>query len=348
MHTSIIVIPTAPQFLGFLFLSFFLREIIGPQISLKEFLAEWGAIAPTSHSDQTIAILHQSVDNVTHCVWSTVCLSPILCCKVARRWLMAQGEKALPSADNTIEQSPLASPPSTPASTRLERGGDSHEKQSLLSPQKQWGISSMWWGSPKDDRAEALQREVQSLRGEIVGAEEREATMLAQLDHVDEVLRTAQLASYFHSRTRWSPLPGEPPVDDTDVDDWLLRFLVLRGSSICFYLRATDLRPQGTILQSEIVEAGLIPNHLHHQDDPHWSAFHITTCHGLRLECSSLLKLQVDCWLSLLNGGYNAPDLSRLSPHPPLPPMNPNHKILQAQVSDSTMGQEGELFGELE
>jgi hypothetical protein len=35
---------------------------------------------------------------------------------------------------------------------RLERGGDSHEKPSLLSPQKQWGISSMWWGSPKDDR----------------------------------------------------------------------------------------------------------------------------------------------------------------------------------------------------
>lgn len=145
--------------------------------------------------------------------------------QVARRWLMAQGEKALPSADNTIEQFPLASPPSTPASTRylfsgfekwscgrvhtvkwlpwiwrpwwisrklcwsqvyraveilrlgsclrgfwclgfrvcsnmmclcyglrLERGGDSHEKQSLLSPQKQWSISSMWWGSPKDDQ----------------------------------------------------------------------------------------------------------------------------------------------------------------------------------------------------
>jgi hypothetical protein len=31
---------------------------------------------------------------------------------------MAQGEKALPSADNTIEHFPLASPPSTPASTR--------------------------------------------------------------------------------------------------------------------------------------------------------------------------------------------------------------------------------------
>jgi hypothetical protein len=31
---------------------------------------------------------------------------------------MAQGENALPSADNTIEHFPLASPPSTPASTR--------------------------------------------------------------------------------------------------------------------------------------------------------------------------------------------------------------------------------------
>jgi hypothetical protein len=56
----------------------------------------------------------------------------------------------------------------------------------------------------------------------------------------------------------------------------------------------------------------------------------------------------VDCWLSLLNGGYSTPDLSRLSLHPPQPLVNPNHKILQAQVSDSTMGQEGELFGELE
>ncbi len=54
-----------------------------------------------------------------------------------------------------------------------------------------------------------------------------------------------------------------------------------------------DLRPQGTVMRSEIVEVGPIPNHLHHQDDSRWSAFHITTCHGLRLECSSLLKVQV-------------------------------------------------------
>lgn len=38
---------------------------------------------------------------------------------------------------------------------------------------------------------------------------------------------------------RWTALSGELPQDDTDVDDWLLRFVVIRGSSICFFLRAT-------------------------------------------------------------------------------------------------------------
>jgi hypothetical protein len=56
----------------------------------------------------------------------------------------------------------------------------------------------------------------------------------------------------------------------------------------------------------------------------------------------------VDCWLSLLTGGFSYSDLFRLSPHPPLPLTAPGRKILQAQVSDSTMGQEGELFGEVE
>ena len=41
------------------------------------------------------------------------------------------------------------------------------------------------------------------------------------------------------------------------------------------------------------MDVGIIPNKQHHQGDTRWSAFHITTCHGLRLECSSLLKLQV-------------------------------------------------------
>ncbi|CAK9218350.1 unnamed protein product [Sphagnum jensenii] len=362
-------------------------QIVEPQLPLEEFPAEKGATTPTSRSDQTTAILHWSVEDVRHWLEHNVALphsrlqevvklfsgqgvdglglltlqrnheaclgmsnSEWLLVKAARRWLMAQGETPLPRPENalSIEHAPSATPPSTPQSTRSERSRDSHEKTSLLSPRKQWGMPNIWWGSAKDDQAEAIEREVLSLRGEIVGAEEREATMLAQLDHVDEVLRTAQLASYFHSRTRWSPLPGEPPVDDTDVDDWLLRFLVLRGSSICFYLRATDLRPQGTIMRSEIVEVGPIPNHLHHQDDSRWSAFHITTCHGLRLECTSLLKVQVDCWLSLLTGGFSYSDLFRLSPHPPLPLTAPGHKILQAQLSDSTMGQEGELFGEVE
>lgn len=46
-------------------------------------------------------------------------------------------------------------------------------------------------------------------------------------------------------------------------------------------------------MRIEIVEVGTIPNHLHHLGDTRWTAFHITTCHGLRLECSSLFKLQV-------------------------------------------------------
>jgi hypothetical protein len=58
--------------------------------------------------------------------------------------------------------------------------------------------------------------------------------------------------------------------------------------------------------------------------------------------------MKVDCWLSLLTGGFSYSDLFRLSPHPPLPLTAPGRKILQAQLSDSTMGQEGELFGEVE
>lgn len=35
---------------------------------------------------------------------------------------------------------------------RSERSRDSHEKTSLLSPRKQWGMPNIWWGSAKDDQ----------------------------------------------------------------------------------------------------------------------------------------------------------------------------------------------------
>jgi len=42
---------------------------------------------------------------------------------------------------------------------------------------------------------------------------------------------------------RWTALPGEPPpLDDTDVDDWLPRFVVLNGPCIFFYLLSTGNR----------------------------------------------------------------------------------------------------------
>lgn len=41
---------------------------------------------------------------------------------------------------------------------------------------------------------------------------------------------------------RWEALPGEPPpIDDTDVDDWLPRFVVLHGKCIYFYLSSTGI-----------------------------------------------------------------------------------------------------------
>ncbi|XP_073391938.1 uncharacterized protein [Physcomitrium patens] len=266
--------------------------------------------------------------------------------QLARRWLMTQGERPLVSWPNHVKVKSTPScttPPGTPQSARSDKSSyfkDNYETS--FSPLKQWKMPRIQWG--KDDQEEALAREVQHLRGEIVGAEERENLHLAQLDHVDEVLRTSQLSCYLHTRTRWTALSMETSVDDTDVDDWLLRFVVIRGSSICFFLRATDLRPQGTIMRSEIVDIGIIPNHLHHQGDTRWSAFHITTCHGLRLECSSLLKFQIDCWLSVINGGYNYGDLLReCSPHTKV-----GEKGLHSAESNATLEREEDaLFGEV-
>ncbi|KAH9331436.1 hypothetical protein KI387_003544, partial [Taxus chinensis] len=113
-----------------------------------------------------------------------------------------------------------------------------------------------------------------------------------RLEHLDELLRSAQLAGYLYTRTRWMALPGEPPVDDTDVDDWIQRFVVLQGSCIFFYLRSTDISPQDSVLLEEIVEAGRIPSHKGVAGDEGWFSFYITSCHGVRFECSSQYKLQ--------------------------------------------------------
>ncbi|EYU23342.1 hypothetical protein MIMGU_mgv1a013513mg [Erythranthe guttata] len=85
--------------------------------------------------------------------------------------------------------------------------------------------------------------EVESLRSEIAALEERESHFKAQLEHIDEILRSARLSGYLFLRTRWAALPGESlPIDDTEVDDWLPRFIVLHGSCIYLYMISTGTR----------------------------------------------------------------------------------------------------------
>ncbi|KAL3652780.1 hypothetical protein CASFOL_002461 [Castilleja foliolosa] len=142
--------------------------------------------------------------------------------------------------------------------------------------------------------------EVESLRSEIAALEERESHFKARLEHVDEILRSARLSGYLFLRTRWAALPGESlPIDDTEVDDWLPRFIVLHGSCIYLYMVATDLSPQDSTLLSDVVEVGPLPC-LTREDGETRHCFYILTRQGLRYECSSTSKIQVDSWLTAL------------------------------------------------
>lgn len=144
--------------------------------------------------------------------------------------------------------------------------------------------------------------EVESLRTELADLEEKEALLKAQLEHLDEVLRSARLSGYLYMRTRWATLPGEPaPIDDdTEIDDWLPRFLVLHGSCIYLYLMSTDLSPQDSTLLSDVVEVGRLPCFTR-EDGEFRHNFYILTRQGLRYECSSVSKIQVDSWLTALH-----------------------------------------------
>ncbi|GAU12480.1 hypothetical protein TSUD_230130 [Trifolium subterraneum] len=139
------------------------------------------------------------------------------------------------------------------------------------------------------EKVELTAAEVESLRSELADLEEKEAQLKAQLENIDEILRSARLSGYLYIRTRWAALPGEtPPIDDTDVDDWLPRFVVLQ-----------DLSPQDSTLLSDIVEVNQLPS-FKREDNEMRYAFCILTRHGLRYECSSSSKIQVDSWLSAL------------------------------------------------
>ncbi|KAG0519569.1 hypothetical protein BDA96_09G274800 [Sorghum bicolor] len=167
----------------------------------------------------------------------------------------------------------------------------------LLSiPRIRWSMSN-----EDDDKIELSRAEVETLRTEIAEAEERESHLKARLENIDEVLRFARLSGYLYIRSRWSQLPGEPPIlDDADVDDWLPRFVVLQGQCLYYYLKSTDLSPQESTLLCDVVEVGQLPNFVP-EDEKTRYAFYLLTRQGLKFECSSTSEIQVDSWVRALS-----------------------------------------------
>ncbi|KAL9259102.1 hypothetical protein AKJ16_DCAP24207 [Drosera capensis] len=155
-------------------------------------------------------------------------------------------------------------------------------------------------GSDGEGKVEIAATELESLRSELADLEEREAHLKAQLEHVDEILQWARWSGYLYMRTRWTALPGEPPaIDDCEVDDWIPRFIVLQGPCIFLYQSSTDLSPQDSTLLADVVEVGALPD-LVREDEEIRYCFYILTRFGLRYECSSISKVQVDSWLTAL------------------------------------------------
>ncbi|KAL8263884.1 hypothetical protein R6Q59_022014 [Mikania micrantha] len=165
-----------------------------------------------------------------------------------------------------------------------------------------FNLKRLSWGRDANGQQKVVlsATEVESLRSELADIEERESHLKARLEHIDEILRSARLSGYLHMRTRWEALPGEPPaLDESEVDDWLPRFLVFQGSCIFLYFTSTDISPQDSTLLSDVVEVGCMPCH-NREDEETRYYFYILTRHGLRYECSSASKLQVDAWVATL------------------------------------------------
>ncbi|KAJ7945049.1 Pleckstrin-like (PH) domain protein [Quillaja saponaria] len=171
------------------------------------------------------------------------------------------------------------------------------------------------WGSSTDgqEKVKLTAAELESLRSELVDLEEKEAHLKAQLEHIDEIVRSACLSGYLCIRTRWTALPGEPPpLDDNDIDDWLPRFVVLHGTCIYLYLFSTDLSPLDSTLLSDIIEVGRLPSFMTQANENRY-AFYILTRQGLRYECSSVSEIQVDSWLSALKTYSKSDSDSKIS-----------------------------------
>ncbi|KAK9003585.1 hypothetical protein V6N11_084225 [Hibiscus sabdariffa] len=154
-----------------------------------------------------------------------------------------------------------------------------------------------WIGAVGLQKVQLSAVELESLRTELADIEEREALLKARLEHIDGILRSARLSGYLYIRTRTAS-PREPAsIDDTDVEDWHPRFVVLHGQCIFFYLTSADLSPMDSTLLSDVVEVGSLPRE---EEEGMRYPFYILTRQGLRYECSHASKMQVGTWLSAL------------------------------------------------
>lgn len=155
-------------------------------------------------------------------------------------------------------------------------------------------------GSDVEEKVVLSSVELETLRSELQNLGEREAHWKARLENVDEILRSAHFSGYLYIRKRWAALPGEPPpIDDSEVDDWLPRFVVLLGSCLFFYQLSTDLSPQDSTPLTDIVEVGTLPS-IEREDEETRHCFYILTQFGLRFECANNSKIKVDSWLTAL------------------------------------------------
>ncbi|XP_047338414.1 uncharacterized protein LOC124942050 [Impatiens glandulifera] len=203
------------------------------------------------------------------------------------------------SVDNTVQRS--SSKASCPSSSNSTRSNSSYwARRKLRSAASMLNFFSLPWGSGSQEKVVLTASEIECLKSEVTDLEEREALLKAQLQHLDEILRSAGLSGYLFIRSRWAALPGEPPpLDDLDVDDWLPRFLVLHGPCIFFYLKSIDMSPQDSTLLADVTEIGPLPSFTREDEETRY-CFYIVTRHGLRYECASVSKIQVEMWLDTL------------------------------------------------
>ncbi|XP_030951865.1 uncharacterized protein LOC115975283 isoform X2 [Quercus lobata] len=163
-------------------------------------------------------------------------------------------------------------------------------------------LRRMPWSSSNDGQEKVVLSalEVESLKSELAELEEREAHLKAQLENVDQILRSARLSGYLGGQYYQENLPL------WTIPMLMTGFLALSSfkdhafsSTYCQQNFYADLSPQDSTLLHDIVEIGPLPSFSREDEETHY-AFYILTRLGLRYECSSSSKIQVDSWLSAL------------------------------------------------